>query len=142
MSVHERDDDHHAYFRVRYGDRYDVPSSGLSDGTLRILVLTLLAYIAKPPRFLVTEEPENGIHPKAIRGGSSRVSRRSTTSQVIVSSHSPVVLAPQRTHAQILAARIRADGASEVIPGPQHPRLVDWKGEVSLSTLFAAGVLG
>ena len=32
VSVHEREDDHHAYFRVRYGDRYDVPSSGLSDG--------------------------------------------------------------------------------------------------------------
>jgi len=36
--------------------KYTVPS----DGTLRILVLTLLAYVAKPPRFLVTEEPENG----------------------------------------------------------------------------------
>ena len=35
ISIHERDDDHHAYFRVRYNDRYDVPSPGLSDGTLR-----------------------------------------------------------------------------------------------------------
>jgi predicted ATPase len=47
VTVHEREDDHHAYFRVRYCDSYDVPSSGLSDGTLRILVLTLLAYIAE-----------------------------------------------------------------------------------------------
>ena len=46
--MYEREDDHHAYFRVRYGDRYDVPSSGLSDGTLRIMVLTLLAYIVNP----------------------------------------------------------------------------------------------
>ncbi len=140
VSVHEREDDHHAYFRVRYGDRYDVPSSGLSDGTLRILVLTLLAYIAKPPRFLVTEEPENGIHPKAIEAVIQGLASI-YDSQVIVSSHSPVVLARSEL-AQILAARIRADGACEVIPGPEHPRLVDWKGEVSLSTLFAAGVLG
>ena len=140
VSVHEREDDHHAYFRVRYGDRYDVPSSGLSDGTLRILVLTLLAYIAKPPRFLVTEEPENGIHPKAIEAVIQGLSSI-YDSQVIVSSHSPVVLA--RTELpQILAARIHNDGACEVIPGPEHPRLADWKGEVSLSTLFAAGVLG
>ncbi len=140
VSVHEREDDHHAYFRVRYGDRYDVPSSGLSDGTLRILVLTLLAYIAKPPRFLVTEEPENGIHPKAIEAVIQGLASI-YDSQVIVSSHSPVVLA--RTEIpQILAARIRDDGACEVVPGPQHPRLADWKGEVSLSTLFAAGVLG
>ena len=43
---------------------------------------------------------------------------------------------------QILAARIAESGASEVIAGPQHPRLVNWKGEVSLPTLFATGVLG
>ena len=140
ISVHEREDDHLAYFRVRYGDRYDVPSSGLSDGTLRILVLTLLAYLTNPPRFLVTEEPENGIHPKAIEAVIQSL-ESIYDSQVVVSSHSPVVLA--RTELKhILAARIRDDGAAEVIPGPLHPRLVDWKGEVSLSTLFAAGVLG
>jgi predicted ATPase len=140
VSVHEREDDHHAYFRVRYGDRYDVPSSGLSDGTLRILVLTLLAYIAKPPRFLVTEEPENGIHPKAIEAVVQGLASI-YDSQVIVSSHSPVVLA--RTDlSQVLAARIDENGASEVISGSQHPRLADWKGEVSLPTLFATGVLG
>lgn len=140
ISIHEREDDHHAYFRVRYGDSYEVPSSGLSDGTLRILVLTLLAHIAKPPRFLVTEEPENGIHPQAtevvLQGLSSIYD-----SQVIVSSHSPVVLASLNL-GQILAARIGENGASEVVPGQQHPRLIDWKGEVSLPTLFATGVLG
>lgn len=140
ISLHERDDDHHAYFRVRYNDTYDVPSSGLSDGTLRILVLTLLAYIAKPPRFLVTEEPENGIHPQATEVVLQSLSSI-YDSQVIVSSHSPVVLASLRLD-QILAARISDGGAAEVIPGPMHPRLVDWKGEVSLPTLFATGVLG
>lgn len=140
ISIHEREDDHHAYFRVRYNDRYDVPSSGLSDGTLRILVLTLLAYIAKPPRFLVTEEPENGIHPQATEVVLQSLSSI-YDSQVVVSSHSPVVLASLRLD-QILAARLGDSGAAEVIAGPQHPRLVDWKGEVSLPTLFATGVLG
>lgn len=140
ISIHEREDDHHAYFRVRYGDSYEVPSSGLSDGTLRILVLTLLAYVSKPPRFLVTEEPENGIHPQATEVVLQSLSSI-YDSQVIVSSHSPVVLASMNLD-QILAARIAESGASEVIAGPGHPRLVNWKGEVSLSTLFATGVLG
>lgn len=140
ISVHEREDDHHAYFRVRYNDRYDVPSSGLSDGTLRILVLTLLAYVAKPPRFLVTEEPENGIHPQAT---SVVVQSLSSIwdSQVIVSSHSPVVLASVKLE-QVLAARISDAGAAEVIAGPEHPRLVNWKGVVDLPLLFATGVFG
>lgn len=140
ITIHEREDDHHAYFRVCYGDSYEVPSSGLSDGTLRIMVLTLLAYIEKPPRFLVTEEPENGIHPQA-----TEVVLQSLASiydsQVVVSSHSPVVLASLRLD-QILAARIGESGAAEIIAGPQHPRLVDWKGEVNLPMLFATGVLG
>lgn len=140
VSVHEREDDHHAYFRVRYGDRYDVPSSGLSDGTLRILVLTLLAYLPRTPRFLVTEEPENGIHPKAIEAVLQGLASI-YDSQVIISSHSPVVLAHTELE-NLLAARLRSDGAVEVVRGADHPRLVDWKGEVSLSTLFAAGVLG
>lgn len=140
ISIHEREDDHHAYFRVRYADGYEVPSSGLSDGTLRILVLTMLAYVPKPPRFLITEEPENGIHPQATEVVLQSLSSI-YDSQVIVSSHSPVVLASLNLD-QILAARIAESGASEVIPGPQHPRLADWKGEISLPTLFATGVLG
>lgn len=140
ISIHEREDDHHAYFRVRYGDSYEVPSSGLSDGTLRILVLTLLAYIAKPPRFLVTEEPEDGIHPQATEVVLQSLSSI-YDSQVIISSHSPVVLASLDLE-QILAARIGETGSSEVVPGPKHPRLIDWKGEISLPTLFATGVLG
>jgi hypothetical protein len=43
---------------------------------------------------------------------------------------------------QILAARINDGGGAEVVAGPQHPRLVDWKGEVNLPSLFATGVLG
>lgn len=140
IRIHEREDDHHAYFRVRYGDSYEVPSSGLSEGTLRILVLTLLAYLPQPPRFLVTEEPENGIHPQATEVVLQSLSSI-YDSQVIVSSHSPVVLASLNLD-QILAACINESGAALVIAGPKHPRLVDWKGEVSLPTLFATGVLG
>jgi predicted ATPase len=138
INVQEREDDHHAYFRIRFGDSYEVPSSGLSDGTLRILVLTLLAYIGKTPRFLVTEEPENGIHPQAIETVLQSLASI-YDSQVIVSSHSPIVLASLRLD-QILAARIGEDGSAKVIPGWQHPRLASWKGAIDLGSLFATGV--
>jgi hypothetical protein len=66
IEVREREDDHHAYFVVSYKGDFKVPSPGLSDGTLRILTLTILPYLRKQPAILVTEEPENGIHPRAI----------------------------------------------------------------------------
>jgi len=61
----EREEDHHAYLVIVYQGGYEVTSSGLSDGTLRILALTILPYLLKPPAVLVTEEPGNGVHPRA-----------------------------------------------------------------------------
>ena len=43
-----------------------MPSWILSDGTLRLLAVTLLAYSRGAARSLLIEEPENGIHPRAI----------------------------------------------------------------------------
>ncbi|MEZ4226975.1 MAG: AAA family ATPase [Polyangiaceae bacterium] len=140
IEVIEREEDHHAYFRLTYNDSYAVTSSGLSDGTLRVLALTLLPYLASPPKLLVVEEPENGIHPRAIETVLEGLSSIDD-SQVLVSSHSPVVVANVKLE-DLLAARLRRDGAATVIPGPDHPRLADWKGSIDLGTLFAAGVLG
>ena len=49
----EREEDHHAYLVVGYQGGYQVTSSGLSDGTLRILALTILPYLATLPAVLV-----------------------------------------------------------------------------------------
>ena len=136
----EREEDHHAYLVVVYQGGYEVTSSGLSDGTLRILALTILPYLAKPPAVLVTEEPENGVHPRAIEAILQALTSL-YDSQVWISTHSPVVLA-QTEVSHVLCARIGADGAVEVLAGTQHPRLQDWQGELDLGSLFAVGILG
>lgn len=140
ITVREREEDHHAYFRMTYNGGYGVTSSGLSDGTLRILALTLPPYLASAPTLLVTEEPENGIHPRAIEAVLQSLSSM-YDSQVWMSSHSPVVLAHTPLE-HILCARVAPNGAVEVMPGPEHPRLKDWHGTIDLGSLFAAEVLG
>jgi predicted ATPase len=137
----EREEDHFAYFAVEYAGGYRVTSSGLSDGTLRILTLTLLPYLDETamPRLLVTEEPENGIHPRAIETVVQSLSSL-YESQVWVSTHSPIVLA-HTDLTDVLAARLETDGSVSVVPGDQHPRLRDWQGSLDIGTLFAAGVL-
>lgn len=140
IEVIEREGDHHAYFRVTYNNNYLVNSSGLSDGTLRVMAYLLLPYLSAPPRFLSVEEPENGIHPRAIETVLEALSSMDE-SQVLVSSHSPVVVANTDLN-HIYTARLERDGAASIIPGYEHPRLVDWKGSIDLGTLFAAGVLG
>ncbi|MCK1791936.1 ATPase [Pseudomonas koreensis] len=140
IDVREREDDHHAYFRVTYRGGFTVPQSSLSDGTLRILTLTLLPYLRKPPSILVTEEPENGIHPRAIEAVLQSLSSM-YDSQVWVSSHSPVVLASANLD-QLLCARLVNEGSVEMVAGTDHPRLQEWRGGIDLGSLFAAGVLG
>ncbi len=140
IDVREREDDHHAYFMVSYRGDFKVPSAGLSEGTLRILTLTLLPYLSKQPAILVTEEPENGIHPRAIEAVLQSLSSL-YDSQVWVSSHSPVVLARAKLD-QLLCARLASEGGVEMVPGTEHPRLQEWRGGIDLGSLFAAGVLG
>lgn len=138
IAVREREDDHHAYFRVTYEAGFEVTSSGLSEGTLRILALTLLAYIEDAPRLLVVEEPENSIHPQAIATVLDSL-HSLYDSQVWVSTHSPVVLASTKLP-ELLITRLARSGAALVVPGDQHPRLASWKGAIDLGTLFATGV--
>lgn len=138
ISVREREDDHHAYFRVQYEAGFEVTSSGLSEGTLRILALTLLAYLDDAPRLLVVEEPENSIHPQAIESVIQSL-RSLYDRQVWVSTHSPVVLATTKL-SELLITRLARSGAASIIPGEQHPRLASWKGAIDLGSLFATGV--
>ncbi|WP_295436893.1 AAA family ATPase [uncultured Thiodictyon sp.] len=140
IEIKEREEDHYAYFIIRYVSGYSVTSSGLSDGTLRILTLTLLPYLHNPPKLLVTEEPENGIHPRAIEAILQSLSSL-YDSQVWVSSYSTVVLA-SCSRSQLLCARqTSSSGGVEVVGGHEHPRLRDWQGGIDLGSLFAAGVL-
>lgn len=140
IDIREREDDHHAYFVVSYMGDFKVPSPGLSDGTLRILTLTLLPYLSKQPAILVTEEPENGIHPRAIEAVLQSLSSM-YDSQVWVSSHSPVVLAQAKLEHLVCACPSEGGGV-QMVAGKDHPRLVEWRGEIDLGSLFAAGVLG
>ena len=137
----EREEDHYAYFSVEYEGGYQVTSSGLSDGTLRILALTIIPFLPDDvaPRLLVTEEPENGIHPRAIETVVESLSSLYGM-QVWVSTHSPIVLVHTELD-DILLTRLAEDGSVTVVPGPQHQRLQEWQGEADLGTLFAAGVL-
>lgn len=138
ISVREREDDYHAYFRVHYEAGFEVTSSGLSEGTLRILALTLIAYIDDAPRLLVVEEPENSVHPQGIETVMQSL-RSLYDRQVWVSTHSPVVLATTKL-SELLITRLARSGAVSVIPGEQHPRLASWKGAIDLGSLFATGV--
>ena len=61
-----REEDRHRYLTAQAAEDVALPSWVLSDGTLRMLALTLLAYVEDLSGSYLIEEPENGIHPKAM----------------------------------------------------------------------------
>lgn len=96
-----------ARFRIDVTMKEGSPYSSrvVSDGTLRILALLAVLYDPRQRGLICLEEPENGIHPgrlKAVIGRlrglvsnphADKVDAKQPLAQMIVSSHSPVVLA-------------------------------------------------
>ncbi len=141
INVIERPEDRHLYLAVQYASGGDpVPSWLLSDGTLRLLALTLLAYLPEHEGIYLIEEPENGVHPRAIEAVFQSLSSV-YDGQVLIATHSPLILGLAGRE-QILCFARNPSGAVDVVTGRDHPRLRDWKGETDLGTLYASGVLG
>jgi predicted ATPase len=137
--VKERDEDRYRYIEAHFEGGVRVPSWLLSDGTLRFLALTLIAYLPEENRVYLIEEPENGIHPRALEAVYQSLSSV-YHSQILCATHSPLLLNMAEPHHLLCFSH--QDGATTIIRGDQHPFLKDWKKEVSLGNLLASGVLG
>jgi hypothetical protein len=134
-----RQEDRHRYLMVQYAGGLEVPQWMLSDGTLRLLALTILAYLPDFHGVYLVEEPEIGLHPTAIETVMQSLSSV-YDGQVLITSHSPLVLSLPRPD-QLLCFQ-KTDNGTTIIPGNEHPMLSQWKSGVNISDLFAAGVLG
>lgn len=136
----EREDDRHRYLVIKYANGAVVPSWLASDGTLRLLALTIAAYLKDLNGVFLIEEPENGIHPRAIESVIQSLSSI-YDGQVLIATHSPVAL-NMLEPAQILCFAKDKTGATDIVAGDRHPALQDWKqGQPDLGVLFAAGIL-
>jgi energy-coupling factor transporter ATP-binding protein EcfA2 len=72
----------------------EIPASQASDGMLLILAYLTLQHLPVPPRLLLVEEPENGIHPSRLEDILKilRLISEGGKTQVILTTHSPLVL--------------------------------------------------
>jgi predicted ATPase len=134
-----KEEDRHRYLVVTYASGTSVPSWFVSDGTLRFLALTILAYVSDTSGTFLIEEPENGLHPPAIEPLFQSFSSM-YGSQALIATHSSVALG-QVDVADVLCFSRENEG-TEIVAGDMHPALREWKGEVNLGTLIASGILG
>ena len=133
-------DTRHRYLKLVYDNGLHVPSWMGSDGTLRLLALTLPAYLPDFKGVYLIEEPENGIHPMAIETMFQSLSS-TYSAQILLATHSPVIVSQSKPE-DVLCLKKDASGATDMVAGDEHPGLKDWQNEIDLSVLYASGVLG
>ncbi len=134
-----RPEDRHHYIVVDYADGRSVPSWLLSEGTLRLMALTLPTYAMDDGIILSVEEPENCIHPLAISVVMDSL-RSFYESQVLVTTHSPMVLS--QTLPEEILCFSRSENGTVIVRGDQHDRLKAWNGSFDPGVLLASGILG
>ncbi|MDP2890069.1 MAG: AAA family ATPase [Bacteroidota bacterium] len=140
INVREFPDTKFKYLRIKYDNGIEVPSWTASDGTLRLLALTLIAYLPDFKGIFLIEEPENGIHPKVMETVFQSLSSV-YDAQILLATHSPVILGIANLKDVLCFAKTK-EGITDIVSGDKHPLLADWQGESNLSTLYASGVLG
>ncbi|MCP4350030.1 MAG: AAA family ATPase [Desulfobacterales bacterium] len=135
----KRQPDNAEYLVLKYDNGFECPAWLVSDGTLRILALTLLAFLPPSSGMFMIEEPENGVHPKALE-----IILRSLSTvpnaQMLIATHSPFVV--QQAGCKSLLYFSKEAEQTIITPGPEHPLLKEWDGTPDLATVFASGVLG
>lgn len=95
----------------------------LSDGTLVLLAL-ITAVFAKETSCFLIEEPENSIHPKALRDLLNFMREHEGEKQFIITTHSPIVVNMAKPEEIILAEINKEDGTSTIknVPNPKELR--------------------
>lgn len=119
-----------------------IPAVQGSTGLRLMLFFIVLAYQPEPPRVILVEEPENGIHPRRL-GDVMRLLRDMTegrygkhATQVVLTTHSPYLLDHiDVTRDQVLVFRRCDDGSRIAEPADEH-RLQNFLDEFMLGEVW------
>lgn len=116
---------------VMLKDRVPYAASSLSDGTLRFLALAIMSCDDENAGLLCMEEPENGIHPERIEAMLHLVTQladtdfsftgekeKTTIRQVIINTHSPLVVGAVENDDLLMAQAVRVKGYEKILLKP------------------------
>lgn len=127
VKVDVEDDETNRRYRIRVtvGSEHPFSSEVVSDGTLRVLALLAMLHDPRHRGLVCFEEPENGIHPARLgalidilrrmvtRADQTRYEEGASLSQMLLNSHSPVVLSHLQDSEYVFADTVTMLG--------QHP---------------------
>lgn len=115
-------------------------AQSLSDGTLRFIALATLLLQPEPPKTIVIDEPELGLHPAAIEKLSGLVRVASQRgAQVLIATQSSSLVSCFEPEDILVVER---QGGSSVFSRPDKERLTSWLEDYSLGELWEKNLIG
>ncbi len=115
-----------------------IPGSAASTGVRTIVFFVTLAYLPNPPKLILIEEPETGVHPKRLKDVVGLLrdvteGKHGEPAQVVLTTHSPYLLDHvDLDRDQVLVFRRRNDGS-------RMPAAVDREGLRAFLNEFMLG---
>lgn len=111
----------------------------LSDGTLRFICLATLLMQPLPPKTIIIDEPELGLHPVAINKFASLVRKIAGKSQLIISTQSLNMVDMFEPNDIIVADRKNSD---TIFRRLENDNLKNWLEEYSLGDIWGKNIIG
>jgi predicted ATPase len=121
-------------------EQIPIPTTRLSDGTLRFLCLLAVLRHPKPPPLLCIEEPELGLHPDLMPTIANLLMDAATRCQLIVTTHSDALISSLTSPETVLVCERTEQGSQ--IQRLEVERLKDWLAKYTLGDLWRMGEIG
>lgn len=121
--------------------KISVPSTRLSDGTLRYLCLLAILCHPSPPSLVCIEEPELGLHPDILPGLADLLRESSERCQLIVTTHSDVLVDALTDTPESIVVCEKHDGQTKM-KRLDKTKLEHWLEKYRLGELWTSGELG
>jgi len=125
-------------WRQKNSDAY-FDAWSLSDGTLRFICLATLLLQPEPPKLILLDEPELGLHPFAINILADMLEVASKSTQIIIATQSVTLLNHLSLRDIIVAEN---DGFETSFRRLDEEKLKEWLDAYSLGELWEKNVLG
>jgi predicted ATPase len=134
-----REDQDDMFLKIKYKEGNGVKQWMVSDGTLRLLLLTIIPYLLNLKGLFLIEEPEIGINPLAIQAIMDSL-RSVWDEQVFVTTHSPEVVNCVMKKDLLLFIK-NETGETQIISGTEHRGLTNWTLDIGSGVFYGAGIM-
>jgi predicted ATPase len=126
---------------LQESERYAVPATRLSDGTLRFLCLLAILCHPNPPPLVCIEEPELGLHPDILPALSELLKDAARRCQVIVTTHSDVLVDAMTDQPESVLVCEKGPGGTSM-QRLDAEKLKPWLEKYRLGELWTRGEIG